>query len=351
MGPDLTDKLDMSFKAILRIISGGQSEEGDKVLLRATSQEFTPGEAAGVEAIASFDAILVRMEVTGPTQAFWEKQDEAFSQILAEHTSFAKSMITRYGGHLYLQVGSEIIFYFRDTSPQIAALAVSCVRSIFDQAQQIEQRISKGSQGFFKLKSSLTQGKLKIYTHGNERILNGLPLIESAKLLSTFDDKAKNLLCFFEKSHHGFSYLCDAESFKEAVLKNFKEPMTVAKAINMKSIQSFVARKNLQALTYFRSDRDLLLVMDQFSKNLSSANEEELASVLRCYKSMSIAAASLPLIEAAEKLKDLAKQRYQDQWIQEKTFLAVENFVQKLIPSSHSEQESKVIDFSEKRAA
>lgn len=280
----------------------------------------------------NFDVILVRIELSGHTQVFLEKKPELICPVLNEYFSRAYDLIQRYGGTLHQQMGEEVVFYFRDDSPGTAAMALACVRSIVELAQKIEGGLSIAEEPYFKVRASLVAGPLHQLTLESGNVLTGLPFVESSKLLSHFDEKIKNLVCFYSKSHHGFSFLCDAEVHKLPVLKKFSEPVSVSWTTRFRDQQSFLQRKNFQAMSFFRGDGDLQQLLNYFAANLSFETEEQFAQGLKFVRNLHLKTATPELVEAVHELLKVALQRNREKWVSDRALASTITLLRHLIP-------------------
>lgn len=284
------------------------------------------------EPTQNFDAIVVRIELNGHTQVFLEKKSELVCPLLNEYFSRAHDIIQRYGGVSHQQIGDEIIFYFKDESPGTAALALSCIRTLVELAQRIEQSLEKTDEPYFKVKACMAPGVLHILPLASGTALTGLPFIETANLLSHFDDRSKNLVCFYGKSHHGFSFLCDVENFKESVLRNFREPATVARVTQFRDQQSFVSRKNFQSASYFRGDRDVQTMVEYFTEHLSFESEENFVQAFKFIRSLHFKTATPELVDSVTALLKTALQRNQQNWVSDRALASAISLVKHIVP-------------------
>ena len=282
----------------------------------------------------NFDAIVVRIELNGHTQVFLEKKSELVCPLLNEYFSRAHDIIQRYGGISHQQIGDEIIFYFKDESPGTAALALSCVRSLVELAQKIEQSLAKTEEPYFKVKACLAPGVLHLLSLASGTALTGLPFIETANLLSHFDDKSKNLVCFYSKSHHGFSFLCDVENFRDSVLRNFREPATVARVTQFRDQKSFLTRKSFQSAAYFRADQDIQQMVEYFSENLSFETEENFFLAFRFVRNLQFKTATPELVDAVTHLLQSALQRNKENWVSDRGLASAISIVKHIVPQS-----------------
>ncbi|WP_148278643.1 adenylate cyclase [Bdellovibrio bacteriovorus] len=276
------------------LLTATQSYESTKKYLeyenRYYSDSLTPAilheMKSGQKAPYAFQSTMIRVDLNGYTQIFLDKKDEYVTEIMNTYFIKARELIERYNGLIYQYVGDEIVFHIKEDKQNSQALALACLRSVFEAAQQIEASLPEGADHYFKVKGSFVLGKIRFVNQDSGFALSGLPLIESARLLSQVDDKASSSVTFYAEAADSVEGLCTVSDTKETLLKGFSKPSTLFRAKNFTTVTEAL-QKDVSLLTYFRSDEDLCAAYEFLSAEIESGKDQSFFTafgILKTYK-------------------------------------------------------------------
>lgn len=251
------------------LLNAATSYESEQKNLRAKSDflagSLTPAILFEIKSRSpvpsTFESTMVRIDLNGYTQLYLEKKEAYVTAILNQYFVAAREIIERYNGLVYQYVGDEIVFHFKGPRDVAEPVAVACVRSLFELGEEIERTLPPEAGHYFKLKASLASGKILFVKLDTGFGLSGLPLIESARMLSQIDDKTKNSLAVYESSKAYIAPLCKMSELKEGFLKGFAETAQICIVTEFTPQQHIIANAQHDLITYFRSDVDLMNLM------------------------------------------------------------------------------------------
>ncbi|MFV8256884.1 adenylate cyclase [Bdellovibrio bacteriovorus] len=241
---------------------------------------------SGQKAPYAFQSTMIRVDLNGYTQIFLDKKDEYVTEIMNTYFIKARELIERYNGLIYQYVGDEIVFHIKEDKQNSQALALACLRSVFEAAQQIEASLPEGADHYFKVKGSFVLGKIRFVNQDSGFALSGLPLIESARLLSQVDDKASSSVTFYAEAADSVEGLCTVSDTKETLLKGFSKPSTLFRAKDFTTVTEAL-QKDVSLLTYFRSDEDLCAAYEFLSAEIEAGKDQSFFTafgILKTYK-------------------------------------------------------------------
>lgn len=276
------------------LLTATQSYESTKKYLehenRYYSDSLTPAilheMKSGQKAPYAFQSTMIRVDLNGYTQIFLDKKDEYVTEIMNTYFIKARELIERYNGLIYQYVGDEIVFHIKEDRQNSQALALACLRSVFEAAQQVEASLPEGADHYFKVKGSFVLGKIRFVTQDSGFALSGLPLIESARLLSQVDDKASSSVTFYAEAADSVEGLCTVSDTKETLLKGFSKPSTLFRAKDFTTVTEAL-QKDVSLLTYFRSDEDLCAAYEFLSAEIEDGKDQSFFTafgILKTYK-------------------------------------------------------------------
>lgn len=235
----------------------------------------------------SFMTTMIRVDLNGYTQIFLSKKEEYVAEIMNTYFTRAREIIERYDGLIYQYVGDEIVFHIKENSSDSQALSLAVLRGIFEIAEEIENSLSADADHHFKVKGSLVLGKIRFASQDTGFSLSGLPLIESARLLSQVDSKSANSVTFYAEAASAVRKLCEIDQTKEVLLKGFAKPSVLCRAKTFTSIAYILKNRKFELATYFRGDNDLISIYTFLTKALQAGKENdffEIYKVLMSYK-------------------------------------------------------------------
>lgn len=240
----------------------------------------------GKEAPYSFESTMVRIDLNGYTQLYLEKKETYVTGILNKYFTAARELIERYNGLVYQYVGDEMVFHFKGPRERSEPMAVACVRSLFELAEEIEASLPEEAGHYFKLKASMASGTILFVKLDTGFGLSGIPLIESARLLSQIDDKSKNSMAVYESSGKYISHICALSEPKAGHLKGFQEAAQVCLVLSFKDREAAFAENVSGFSAYFRSDRDLVSLVARLESILLEHNDDQFFRVVLSLKQL-----------------------------------------------------------------
>jgi adenylate cyclase len=213
---------------------------------------------------SSFESTLVRVDLNHETQAAISMSDH-LSAVLNRYIIAAQELVGRYGGLLCQNTGTELVFHFKGSRNVAEPMAVACVRSLFELAEEMERTLPTSAGKTFKLKASLSSGQVHFTKLESGLTLSGVPFTESAKILGQ-DSKVLNR-----------SVLAFPDSCREFVLP-------ICKASSLTSdlcvVDEFVSQERMfekgeiEYSTFYRSDLNLMALMKYMEKLVDEQNGE-----------------------------------------------------------------------------
>ena len=257
---------------------------------------------SGRKAPYAFQTSMVRVDLNGFTQIFLDKKDEYVTEMMNTYFIRSREVIERYNGLIYQYVGDEIVFHIKEENCNSQAMSLACLRAIFEIAQDIEDHLPSGADHYFKVKGSFVIGKIRFVPQDSGYGLSGLPLIESARLLSQVDDKIKSSVTFYSEATSSVDELCTIGESKTTLLKGFSTPSTLCKVTDFAPIERILGRHQLEKLTYYRSDNDLIKIYSFINKCLAEKDETSFFRVYAILKTLKIQQTSLAQVESFERL-------------------------------------------------
>jgi adenylate cyclase len=302
---------------------------------------------SGRKAPYAFQTSMVRVDLNGYTQIFLDKKDEYVSDMMNQYFIRSREIIERYNGLIYQYVGDEIVFHVKECQGiNSQAMALACLRAIFEVAQDIEDHLPAGADHYFKVKGSFVIGKIRFVPQDSGYGLSGLPLIESARLLSQVDEKSKSSITFYSEASSSVNDLCTIAETKSTMLKGFSTPATLCKVNDFTSIDRLLGRHQLEKLTYYRSDSDLICIYKFLEKSLQEKDEISFFRVFSVLKTFKVNQTSLQQVAGFERLVETAYNLNKNKDVSDKVLASVVSLASNLIP--HAFVESSLLAVLEK---
>nr|BFD65051.1 hypothetical protein HAGR004_00730 [Bdellovibrio sp. HAGR004] len=322
------------------LLKATQSYESTKQYLehenRYYSDSLTPAilheMKSGQKAPYAFQSTMIRVDLNGYTQIFLEKKDEYVTDIMNAYFIQARELIERYNGLIYQYVGDEIVFHIKEGPQNSQAMALACLRSVFKAAQDIEDSLPAGADHCFKVKGSFVLGKIRFVNQDSGFALSGLPLIESARLLSQVDDKASSSATFYAEASESLKELCTIADTKETLLKGFSKPSTLYRAKEFTNIEKALAA-DITLLTYFRSDEDLCYAYKFLTQELEAGKDSTFFTAFNILKTFKLKMSTEAQADGFTRfLSDILKLN-QEQKANDKALSAVISLASNFVPA------------------
>lgn len=292
---------------------------------------------SGRKAPYSFQTSLIRVDLNGFTQIFLDKKDEYVTEMMHNYFVRAREVIERYNGLIYQYVGDEIVFHIKQDKVNSQAMALACLRNIFEVAQEIEDNLPEGADHYFKVKGCFVLGKIRFVPQDSGFSLSGLPLIESARLLSVVEDKKKSSVTFYSDIAPQVESLCHISETKEAVLKGFSDKASLSKATEFASVKEVFAQGRLADVTYFRGDSDLIQIYEYLYQVLAVGEEDVFFKIFAELKHFKVRQTTSEQVAAFVKLFKEAHKWNEAGHVSDKVLASVISLSSNLVPIAQVE--------------
>lgn len=300
----------------------GRLETQNKKLLGQVLPSLRTELESGKQPPYDFQCTMVRTDINNFTQIFHAYPTDRFLATINQFFTEASHIISRYDGLIHEFVGDEIIYYFKDENHANSfTAALACAREIERIAEAIHLRTSSEEGYSFRVKSSLSYGKIRFGPLLNGFSLAGAPLIETTRILSAVSEKNENTIHFDSSNvvriHEAIGF---AEAFR-ATLKGMEGERILVRYIGHASVSEVLRDTQIsdfhrsQILLDYRSDADLkkLLMFVGSASESVPANE-----VLRLFNQLHItkcdASLTMMLVDVMRSLMDRGHrdQRFSD---------------------------------------
>jgi adenylate cyclase len=281
---------------------------------------------------STFESTMVRIDLNGYTQLYLEKKEAYVTEILNKYFVAARELIERYNGLVYQYVGDEIVFHFKGPRDLAEPLAVACVRSLFELGEEVERTLPPEAGHYFKLKASMASGNILFVKLDTGFGLSGLPLIESARLLSQIDDKTKNSLAVYESSQPYISNLCTLSEPKVGYMKGFSEAAQICIVTEFVRQEEVFAHGKIENCTFFRSDVDLMLLLQHLGKLVAEQNDKAFFKIFADLKHLKANIICPPLEKAFTEFLEKTYRQSHDKSVDPRILSAAVSVATNLIP-------------------
>lgn len=308
--------------------------EKNSVLSAALTPAIVAEIQSGQEVPYSFESTLARVDLNGYTQMFLKYNDGSITELLNKYFIQAREIIERYDGLIYQYVGDEIVFHFKGEREQSVRKALSCIRGLFEVAEQIEESLVSENDQCFKLKASLVFDHLRFCQLDTGYSLSGVAMIESNRLLSHIDDKSQNHLAFFDKEYEHLKDLCLISKKREAHLKGFSEASTISIVNQFTSVTHLKFNRNWDDCVYFKTNRDIEFFLKWMTEALTAEDEILFSNLFNHLKQIKVFNPSQRILDEFDKLLQAASHASAQKFGEDKYLSSVISLSLALIPSS-----------------
>lgn len=253
----------------------------------------------------TFFATLVRVDLNGYTRLFLEKKPGYITEVLNHYFKRSREIIERYDGLIYQFVGDEIVFFIKDPAdknPSDGALiskqkALMCVRSLFLVADEIEEKFAKTAGHKFKIKSSFAHGPITFNQLDQGYAFSGLPLIESVRMIGTFQENDENSLSIYKSDFTLLNNFASESESKVAPFKGFKEEQEITLVKKFVSLEHCLDTQPFSNFgSLFRYDSDLVLILKKMAFHIQHRNKDAFFVIFSDLRSLRIETADAKLI-------------------------------------------------------
>ena len=235
-----------------------------------------------------FQALVIRVDLNNYTQFFVSSSQPILEQFLSSFFARSAEIINRYDGLIYQHVGDEIIFHLKESDAFKVNLAVGCIRALFSEAEKINADLNLEPNQRFTLKACISRGEMRFHQLHKDHGFLGVPLIESARILSLVKNKSLNTLILTDEIALQSGKFGSIQNTHLGVLKGLDVEIKVHEFATNQTLGFFLTANDWQAIETFRSDADfrnlILWAKSQWKQN----NIEPLRAVLLYIQRISI---------------------------------------------------------------
>ncbi|CAN5592696.1 hypothetical protein BH10BDE1_BH10BDE1_31240 [soil metagenome] len=231
-----------------------------------------------------FTCTMVRTDINNFTQIFNTHPVDEFLGTINEFFTACSHIISRYDGLIHEFVGDEIIYYFKEEQHENTfTVALACAREIERVAELIHRRVSIETGYAFRIKSSLSYGKIRFGPLLNGYSLAGAPLIETSRVLSAVNEKNENTIHFDDLNRIRLSSVVRTDVAFVANLKGMEGTRTILRYAGHSGLDEVLTGRHstsVSVLNEYRSDADLELMLESLARSPASAHAAEAIHLL-----------------------------------------------------------------------
>jgi len=283
------------------------------ILFEIKSNTFAP---------ATFESTVVRIDLSEYTQATLGKS-EHLTSILNKYFIAAHELIGRYGGLLYQVIGSEFVFHFKGSRRAVEPMAVACVRSFFELAEEIERTLPTSAGKGFKLKGSVYSGLIHFTKVESGFNLSGVPFGDSAKALAQVHEQIANCLVLSETCKEFVSRIATLEPYTKGL-----------SMVSEFAHQELLFEKDkVEYSTYYRSDLNLMALLSYMEKLVDTQKDELFFRIFGDLKHVKTHLICSDLEKSFSHFLEAIYRKSHDKAVDPKILSAVVSLTQNLIPS------------------
>lgn len=271
-------------------------------VLPALNSELMSGRKPPYE----FECTLVRVDVNNFSHIFSNYPIEDFMNVINGFFEEVTEIVSRYRGYVYEFVGDEVIFYFKDEEHHNScAMAMAALRDINTAAERLDKRTLKVHGYGFRIKSSASHGKLRFGPQVAGFSLAGAILIETVRILSHISEKENNVIFFDEDFARRISHVVHSQQQKVVTMKGLARTHSLYSYVSHMSLAEAldrVAPEDADLINSFRSDADLIEILDFLRTGAELIDIKLFLSICRRLRNFKVPKPSGPLVQAYQNL-------------------------------------------------
>lgn len=260
----------------------------------AVLHEIRQGTALGTR----FPSLVIRVDLNNYTQFFISSSQPILEQFLARFFSSSSEIIARYNGLIYQHVGDEIIFHIKEHGGLKNLWAAGCIRSLFAEAERINLEMQLDEAQRFTLKSCMSRGELRFHQLHKDHGFLGVPLIESARILSFVKNKSKNTFVMAEELAEQTRILGEVTATHLHSLKGLDTEVKIQEFELTTPLSKFLEAKNWEAIESFRTEAN-------FREMISWAKTQWKKSDIECLRQVLLFVQKVPISTCEDQTIDL----------------------------------------------
>ena len=235
------------------------------------------------------DVVLIRTDINGFSKIF-QLHDvrEPFQKIINAYFRDLTALLARYHGQIHEFLGDEAVYIFKDKkSVNIVSAAIACIHNIHELADRYNELSEKEIGHPFRVKSSLSKGKIRYGEIVDKVGFSGIPFIESNRLLNHINDKSQNSLVFKTDVAQMAQLVCTTKNHRTVEVKSFNQPVEICDYDQPIAVRTYLqsdAKQMEEALIFYRSDADIQQILAFLARSWLQLPAEQVKAVLKVFE-------------------------------------------------------------------
>jgi hypothetical protein len=277
-------------------------------VLPALRTELMSGKAPPYD----FHCTLVRTDINNFSKIYNEYPVADFTSTINDFFTDVTHVVSRYGGLIHEFIGDEVIYYFKDEDVgNSTAMAMSAIRDINAVAVLYNRQTTKERGYAFTVKSTFAEGKIQFRRFVNGYNLAGAVLIETVRILSHVHEKSGNVVVFNSRHEPQLKQLAHSEHFANVHLKGYQDEQQLSIYQGHRELAEVLhsiteSEKQVSVLSYYRSDADLVQILQWLSAKVLKGQYSLAQKVLSVLRDMRVTRVDFAVpITLAEWLENL----------------------------------------------
>lgn len=241
------------------------------------------------------EIVAARCDINGYTVLKQKISAELLQYIVQTFFNRGGEYLSRYGAYKENAAGDEISFFVPKSETRDADLmALHIVRGLFEIFHDLGLELTL-PQLKLTVKAALDAGSVELEKLGGNSETEGQPLINTARFLTTIDEKDFSMLTLPIEAMATFHGHASAQYEDSVKVKNYDEPFQLA---YIRTIQGYAnPADSLPRLKYFRTDNDLTLMLREMANAVLNSQDHVFNQLRAHIASLTIQRVSHPVIE------------------------------------------------------
>lgn len=218
------------------------------------------------------DIVAARCDINGYTVLKQKISAELLQYIVQTFFNRGGEYLQRYGAYKENAAGDEISFFVpKHEKPDAELMAVHIVRGLFEIFHDLGHELTL-PQMKLTLKAALDAGSVELEKLGGNSETEGQPLINTARFLTTIDDKHFSLLTLPSEDIEKYHGHASAQYENQVKVKNYDEPYLLS---YIRHIQGYAnPAESLPRLKYYRTDNDLTMMLREMANAVLNSQDQ-----------------------------------------------------------------------------
>jgi hypothetical protein len=317
-------------------------------VLPALRTELMSGKAPPYD----FHCTLVRTDINNFSKIYNEHPVAEFTSSINDFFTDVTHVVSRYGGLIHEFIGDEVIYYFKDEDVgNSTATALSAIRDINAIAALYNRQTSKERGYAFTVKSTFAEGRIQFRRFVNGYNLAGAVLIETVRILSHVHEKNGNVVVFNTRHESHFKEFASVDHFATVSLKGYQDEQVLSiyqGHRDLSQILQTITEKQVGVLNYYRSDSDLVGILQWLSARVVKGQYSLAQKVVAVLRNMRVTrvdfAVSITLAEWLDSLLSrIERVENQDRDIHIQLISSAIRLIENLIPLAQFDERLEAI--------